>query len=373
MRKIAFIVTDSGNINAVIKGKAYSIPFDHANYEKVKAALIADDETDFAAQADVTVAINNFTSTATEENVGEVIVKDGQIYWKGEVVNSVLSRHILMLMQQGFPFDPMLKFMSNLMKNPSYRSVNELYTFLQHQNLPITEDGHFLGYKRVREDYTDCHTGKVSNKIGNVLEMPRNTVDDNWRELCSSGFHVGSIEYVRNFCTDERNHVMIVKVNPADVVAVPHAENTKLRTCKYEVVAEYDKKLLQPMPATLHDNQGQPITPQATVNSCTRNWDELDEEEDDSELEDDDWDDEEDDDFDDDDDFDFDSDIDENEVKRLADLATSKVGLTPILLAYRLNVSGLGDYPSYTEVIQEAVYEEEWNSDYIQQQINKPL
>lgn len=144
---------------------------------------------------------------------------------------------------------PLLKFLDNLMDNPSRRSVNELYSFLEHGNMPITPDGHFLGYKSVRPDMTDHYSGKFDNNIGQVLEMPRNAVCDDANHGCSYGFHVGSLEYATNFGGSDRK-VVIVKVNPADVVSVPHdCDFQKMRTSRYEVVGTYDA----PLPNNYYD------------------------------------------------------------------------------------------------------------------------
>jgi hypothetical protein len=64
-------------------------------------------------------------------------------------------------------------------------------------------------------------------------------VDDNPENGCSYGFHAGSIDYAGNFGGSDRR-VVIVKINPEDVVSVPNdCECQKLRTAKYEVVADY--------------------------------------------------------------------------------------------------------------------------------------
>jgi len=78
----------------------------------------------------------------------------------------------------------------------------------------------------------------VDNSIGATPEMPRNLVDDNPRNDCSDGYHVGTIDYVNGFNKDQ-GHVIIVKVNPRDAVSVPNYDTTKLRVCKYEVIEEY--------------------------------------------------------------------------------------------------------------------------------------
>lgn len=250
---ISFIVTASGTINAVANGKSYVVPRDHKNYDKIREAIHNRDETALEN-------LTNIAKTIVTFSQGNVDVRDGVVYYQNEPVHNTVAERILSLMRDGFPFKPMLLFLDNLMENPSYRAVQELYTFLEHKGLPITEDGCFLGYKAVKPDYTDKHTGKFDNSVGKELSVLRRTVDDNWRQECSSGFHVGSLEYVRGFVS-YGDHVMIVKVNPADVVAVPSNECTKMRVCKYVVVGEYDyKKLMESvyMPDQLHTAQGEP-------------------------------------------------------------------------------------------------------------------
>ena len=132
----------------------------------------------------------------------------------------------------------MVNFMDNLYQNPSKRAVDELYGFLEKGNLPITPDGHFLAYKKVREDYKDCHSGTMDNSIGQVVEMERYNVDDNKDNTCSTGLHFCSKDYLNSF---GGARTVIVKINPRDVVSIPSDYNqTKGRACRYEVVGEID-------------------------------------------------------------------------------------------------------------------------------------
>jgi hypothetical protein len=134
--------------------------------------------------------------------------------------------------------------------NPSKRAVDELYTFLEHRALPVTDNGNFLAYKAVRADYTDKYSGKFLNTIDSVLEMPRNKVDDNKENGCSYGFHAGSVDYAKDFM-DRDGHLMLVEINPADVVSIPtDCQFQKLRTCKYKVVGEYEIDLNDPVYAS---------------------------------------------------------------------------------------------------------------------------
>jgi len=261
-RQISFIVTNSGTINAVANGKSYTIARDHPSYKGIKEAIVKDDAAALERLTNVARAVQSFSGETVQ-------VRDGVVYYMGEELHNTVTQRILGLMRDGFPFEPMTRFLANLMENPSKHSVDELYAFLEHKGLPITEDGCFLGYKAVRGDWTDKHSGKITSKPpmdGNPAVNPpplkRNQVDDDWRNACSSGYHVGSLEYVKGFANDG-DHILQVKVNPKDVVSVPSSENTKLRTCWYESVAEYDFAALKSsvyMPDTLHSATGQPMS-----------------------------------------------------------------------------------------------------------------
>jgi hypothetical protein len=143
---------------------------------------------------------------------------------------------MITMLQEGFPIEPMVNFMENLYQNPSKRSVDELYNFLEKSQLPITPDGHFLAYKKVRANYMDCHTGTMDNSVGKIVEMERNEVDDNKDRTCSAGLHFCSLGYLGHFGGER---IMIVKINPRDVVSIPSDYNdTKGRACRYEVIGE---------------------------------------------------------------------------------------------------------------------------------------
>jgi hypothetical protein len=177
-------------------------------------------------------------------------VKDGNLYVFDEPVHSTLATRVLSFLEAGLDCVHLFKFILKLNLNPSKRAVDELYTFLEHRALPITDNGNFLAYKAVREDYTDKYTGKFINTIDAVLEMPRNKVDDDKNIGCSYGFHAGTVEYAKDFMGRE-GHLMIVEINPADVVSIPtDCQFQKLRTCKYKVVGEYEIDLTDPLYAS---------------------------------------------------------------------------------------------------------------------------
>jgi hypothetical protein len=173
----------------------------------------------------------------------QIEVKDGSVFVDGETISSVVADRIINFLADGIDCLPIFKFITRLQLNPSKRAVDELYTFLEHKNLPYTESGTFLAYKAVRNDFTDKHTGKFFNGVGEVLSMPRNKVDDDKNVGCSYGFHAGTLKYASEFaCGSDK--MVLVEIDPADVVSIPtDCEFQKLRTCRYKVVAEYERPL----------------------------------------------------------------------------------------------------------------------------------
>jgi hypothetical protein len=169
---------------------------------------------------------------------GNISVKGEQLFWKGQPFAGVLASRMIQMLQDGFTIEPMVLFMHNLMKNPSKRSVDELYGFLEKNNLPLTPDGHFLAYKKVRRDFKDIHSGTMDNSPGTVVEMERNQVDDNKDQTCSTGLHFCGLSYLDHFGGND-SRTVIVKIDPADVVSIPSDYNgAKGRACRYEVIGE---------------------------------------------------------------------------------------------------------------------------------------
>lgn len=228
----AVTITGSGKIAAVIGGKSYTIATDHPKYKQIIEAIKQKDWDGFVNLVNITKQVKDYAEG--------VEISDGAIIVNGEVVHNTLTKRIVSFMGQGLPFDPMLKFLGNLMKNPSKRAVDELYDFLEAGELPITEDGCFLAFKNVRSNYMDIHSGSFDNSVGRICEMPRNRVCDDKDQTCSAGLHFCSISYLPSFSDRDGGKTMILKINPADVVSIPSDyNNTKGRCCKYIVVAEY--------------------------------------------------------------------------------------------------------------------------------------
>jgi hypothetical protein len=234
MNNIAYTITGSGKITAIVNAQVYTIDPTHQNYLDIIESLKAGDTDAFLDLVDLTRKVKDYTFSP------DIQVVDGAIVYKGEVLNNTLTKKIIDFMMKDLPVTPLFKFLGNLMENPSKRAVDELCGFLDFGNNPLTEDGHFLAFKNVKENYFDIHSGTFDNSVGKVCEMPRNRVDEDKDRTCSEGLHFCSLEYLPHFRDSGGGKTMILKINPRDVVAIPSDyNNTKGRTCRYEVIAEH--------------------------------------------------------------------------------------------------------------------------------------
>lgn len=182
----------------------------------------------------------NPASALAEVDDDRVTVEGRTVLFDGEGVPSALTRKLLTVAREGLDLKPWKRFVVRLFSNPNRAAQAELNEFLEAGNLPITEDGCFLAYKRVRHDYSDCHSGKFDNSVGQVVEMPRSDVDGDRTRTCSQGLHFCSQDYLKHFFGGS-GRIVVVKVDPADVVSIPIDYNyTKGRTWRYEVVGEVD-------------------------------------------------------------------------------------------------------------------------------------
>lgn len=225
---VPFII-QGNNIVVFSGGVPTTVDSSHLNYAKLLDALKAQDWDAIPGLLTVKKAIETFSS-------GDVTFDGETVMLKGKPMQNALSTRMIKMFKDGFPITHLIKFMDRLAANPSYRAVTELYGFLDANSLPITDDGCFLAYKRIREDYTDCYTGTMDNSVGQVVEMPRNEVNDDKDQTCSAGLHFCGYTYLSSF---GGARLVVVKIDPADVVSIPSDyNNQKGRTCKFTVVEE---------------------------------------------------------------------------------------------------------------------------------------
>ena len=238
-----YIISNSGVVCAVAGGKSYTFDKGHQNYSSLLTYLKNGNLEHFEASYDVASTIEHYCE-------GYVHVDRGSLTWQGVPMPELFTDRILKMRQEGFNIDPMLNFLNNMNDNPSDQAIVELFDFMENQHLPITDDGNFLAYKAVDENFKDLYSGNFDNSVGSEVSVSRESVDSDRDRGCSHGLHVGSIGYVSSYGSvdiqnktkenDDNggNQIVICKVNPRDVVSVPTCSKfQKLRCCQYEVVS----------------------------------------------------------------------------------------------------------------------------------------
>lgn len=223
MSQVNYMITNDA-LNLSFDGKYHTIKREDKRYGKVVQAIREGRLADVPSLVDISQGLE----------LGGLILKDGMVMTKeGEALPVALNERILAFKEEQLPFEHLLKFWENLKQNPSFRAREQLFKFLEHNGHPLTEDGCFVAYRGVTEDFKDKHSRTFDNSPGSVCEMPREQVDDDPTRTCSAGLHVAAWEYASGFGPRK----VEVKVNPKDVVAVPVDYNgQKMRVCKFEVL-----------------------------------------------------------------------------------------------------------------------------------------
>ena len=250
---IPTVITDD-TLTIYVEGETYTVPRNWHGYEAL-VMLLNREPADVQAVLDHVGGYDpNFkerTFTVDEDvTMDDIEITRRRVYFKGQAVDTNLTRRLIDVQAQGLPIDPWLRFMANVYENPAEYARAELYDWIERSGLPITSDGHFLAYKRVKDNgenweadgwtarYVDLYTKTFDNTPGQVVEMDRKQVDTVRYHHCSTGLHFASERYMGSYGVNGNgNATMIVKVNPADVVSIPNDYNfSKGRTWRYEVL-----------------------------------------------------------------------------------------------------------------------------------------
>lgn len=218
------------SITIIWEGKSHVVQKGSPNFVALRKAIMEENWDAIPKTLTVSKSLKEWAS-------GKFTVEGNTFSFEGRPLPSDLNSRILKLATSNENPTPILKFWERLQKNPSMRSVEQLWSFLQHKGIPITDDGHFLAYKGVKDDFKDAHSGKWDNSPGAINEMPRNQISDDPNHACHEGFHVGALEYAKGFS----QRVVVCKVDPEHVVCVPYdSSSQKMRVCKYEVIGNHN-------------------------------------------------------------------------------------------------------------------------------------
>jgi hypothetical protein len=235
-------------VTVYVPGKAPLVAdSSHPSYDQIVAKAKAGDAS-VADLFDAAAAAGRKFMQLTER----ISAKDGQIFLDGEPMNNALAEQIVRALREGRDdWKPFVRFYENVQQNLTEHSRENLYRWLAAEDFTIDDDGMIVGYKSVYRDGKGGYksvsggtarvngvefTGKIPQRVGDVVEMPRSAVTHNPAASCSYGLHVGTHGYAANFSGDA---LLKVIVNPRDVVSVPTADSgSKMRVCRYRVAEE---------------------------------------------------------------------------------------------------------------------------------------
>jgi len=292
-----FMISDE-SVTVYHEGRPWVVKKGSPHFINLKNALHEERWADVPGHLTVTKSIETWSNDKFE-------IKGNNVKYMGEEVPEDITARIVAMATNGENPTILFNFWERLSKNPSYRSVQQLYGFLKHSNIPLTPEGKILTYKSVRQDYKDVHSGKFDNRPGVTNKMLRNKISDDQMVACDEGFHVGAMGYVRSFHSGGR--IVVCEVDPEHVVSVPQDSSAqKMRVCEYKVIGNYGTEL----PSTsisIRDLEYSKHTTTATPEVHAAEPD------DDEEIKEDEWDGDKDDPDDDDDSEDTKPDIDEDD------------------------------------------------------------
>lgn len=241
-------------VTVLIDGEPHAVTKGSPNYDKLRAAVLAEDwaaipglltvekavETWFQNAAPAPVEAPVEAPVAVPGDAGSFKVLNEAVTFNGEALPKALNDRILKMVAKNEDPKSLLNFWRRLKRNPNPHSVQQLFGFLVHTGIPIQPDGTFLAYKGVRQNFRDCHSGTFDNSPGKTIRMDRSKVSPDPSTPCHVGLHVGAIGYARSFGA----RTLVVRVDPENVVCVPNDHSAmKMRTCEYTVLGLYGDTL----------------------------------------------------------------------------------------------------------------------------------
>lgn len=246
---------DEKNLTLVVNGEMYVASHQHPNWEAIVAGLLNDDES-VVDLFDVAETVSRRFEALTER----VTVRNGQVYFDGDPLDRAETRQIVRFLDDGVDdFMPLVNFLEKVQTNPNEHSREQLYSWIDRHDFPITEDGDIIAYKGVLANADGTYesissgkaivdgeevSGRIPNAVGSVVEMPRSEVHHDPATGCSRGLHAGTWDYASDF---SRGAVLTVRINPRDVVSVPtDCDWQKVRVCRYVVTGVTEHEYTSP-------------------------------------------------------------------------------------------------------------------------------
>ena len=233
-------------ITAFIDGEVYTITSGRPQFETVLSQLRAGDES--VVQ---TFDAANFAQKAFHKVTDRVNIRNGVVYLDDKPIDSTIAKVIMGYLGEGNDNAlPLVRFMERLEANPSFRSREQFWRFVNSHGIHIDDQGYAIMYKSVEPTDTPGlyrsvasgqafvngveHNGQIPSRAGDVVSMPRREISDDPNVACHKGLHCGARSYAEGFFGGNGRVLITVRVDPAHVVSVPtdHSD-AKVRVEQY--------------------------------------------------------------------------------------------------------------------------------------------
>lgn len=240
-----FYTKNQAGITLIVNGVPRVVDSSNPHYDTIYTELKAGNYSRVLALANLKTAVADAIKEAGAES--KLQIRDGEIFWNGprglERVEGPLTDRIVSTIRNGLTakaVQPLVRLLTNISRNPYKDLREEMYQFLMSGAMPITHDGCFLAYKKVRNTFKDIYSGKFDNSPGKLVAMDSSEKrDTNRHNTCSHGLHFCSRSYLSEYSGIDGNKIVVVKVNPRHVFAIPTDYNfAKGRASEYFVVGE---------------------------------------------------------------------------------------------------------------------------------------
>lgn len=238
---------NESSLTVVHEGKTHVATDSHPAWERIRDGALADDPS--------IIDLFDASKTIARQILSErVSAANGRLYFDGDEIHGALADLIIRVVDEGRNASGLVAYLENVKENPDPTSVEQLYRFVKDAHITITDTGMLVAYKGVHNAdekgvYSSVHSGfalvngvpvdgKIKQRVGDVVEMPRSMVVNDPSNGCSVGLHVATFSFAKGFAGS--GTVLEVLVNPRDVVSVPSYEVSKVRVCRYKITRVLD-------------------------------------------------------------------------------------------------------------------------------------
>lgn len=229
-------------------GDPVTVPGTHPRFQEILELLRSGEAEDEKVKELVNImhAAGKKLSAITDR----ISVAPYGVFFDGDILRSELAEIIGDMLDEGRGDDlaAVAKFLENAAANQSMSAIDDMYRWITNRDMVLTSEGTFLAYKGVMSQNGNIvsitrgtalvdgeeFTGNIPNPVGAVITMPRSAVTADSAVGCGPGLHAGTYSYARGF---SRGPMLLVEINPRDVVSVPSdCSFQKLRVSRYKVL-----------------------------------------------------------------------------------------------------------------------------------------